>query len=101
MREVLRSRFGSLIFVLTDIDILKPTYILASLFRYNKQRCSIQTAGLLIKTSVSLCRSNPFVSVFSRDMTFDQTIPRAKRAKLVNGVVIFLWLIAFPLKERF
>ena len=35
---------------------------------YNKQRCRVQTAGLLTQTSVSLCRSYLVVRIFFRDM---------------------------------
>ena len=112
------SRF--LIFILTDIwenvtmmdsleiiaDVMTQElgHIQALLFRYNRLRCCVQTARLLTETSVSLDRSCPIISAFSRDMNFDQKLHVQNRENRVTDVFVFLVHqsqkpLSFPLKH--
>ena len=87
-REALSSRAGSLIFVLTDTDILYPTYILDPSFHYKTPQCSVQTAIIMTVASVSLRCSCFIIIVFSHDMTFGQTISCTKRENWVSDVFV-------------
>ena len=59
INENLSSCARSLIFVLTDNDILSPNFLLAPLFRENKYMINIYTERLLTEHSVSLVRLCP------------------------------------------
>ena len=68
--------------IIADIMDQELGHIQALLFRYNSLRFCVQTAKLLTETSVSIDRSCPIISAFSRDMTFDQKDSCAKSRKL-------------------
>ena len=59
-----------------------------SLYMYKKTQCSVQTAIIMTAASVSLRRSCSLIIVFSRDMTFDQTISCTKRENWVSDVFV-------------